>query len=495
MKNPESDRLYPDDWDDNFRQRFADFQSVPPADALARILANLPTPAPAINGRNTWLFGGLGTLLLLVGAWFVTHRASPIAARLMVASLKAQKSSETSAPERLNAKKRSTLTLANSKNTSTIKPTHLEITLASGVEATLETKQKLIASDKRETVLDQKPVVSAGTVPLARVRNMVEEAPPQQAIGQPQSAANYTLSVFKSDDNPATPVIDKPLALVENSGNSLPQLTGKQPGNLSTDSPVSAGGSQPVSLAFLTNQPLRPLRLSLPLPQLSMLALPQSTPQRPTINRQRPAVFVGIMPLYTYQRIDPIQNDEIWVKSITPQRTLSGQRAGIRLQAGVEWPLSQRISLRTSLIYNQLNQQINYTTPTNKPDSVRVEMVDARTVRVVPYYNDKQMSRQTNWHYVGVGADIVWHLGKLGSWQHHITAGASTGAYLSQNKGQTQPLSGFIQASYGIERQLTPSVWLRIAPTVQYGLTTISDSEGLFRIRPYTYGLTIGLRR
>ena len=226
-----------------------------------------------------------------------------------------------------------------------------------------------------------------------------------------------------------------------------------------------------------------------------MLALPQSTPQRPTVNRQRPAVFVGIMPLYTYQRIDPVQNDEIWVKSITPQRTLSGQRAGIRLQAGVEWPLSQRISLRTSLIYNQLNQQINYTTPTNKPDSIRVEMVDARTVRVVPYYNDKQMSRQTNWHYVGVGADIVWHLGKLGSWQHHITAGASTGAYLSQNKGQTQPLSGFIQASYGIERQLTPSVWLRIAPTVQYGLTTISDSEGLFRIRPYTYGLTIGLRR
>ena len=338
-------------------------------------------------------------------------------------------------------------------------------------------------------------MVSAGTVPLARVRDVVEEAPSQQAIGQPQSAANYTLSVFKSDDNPATPVIDKPLALVENSGSNLPQLTEKQPGNLSTDSPVSAGGSQPVSLAFLTNQPLRPLRLSLPLPQLSMLALPQSAPQRPTVNRQRPAVFVGVMPLYTYQRIDPVQNDEIWVKSITPQRTLSGQRAGIRLQAGVEWPLSQRISLRTSLIYNQLNQQINYTTPTNKPDSVRVEMVDARTVRVVPYYNDKQMSRQTNWHYVGAGADIVWHLGKLGSWQHHVTAGASTGAYLSQNKGQTQPLSGFIQASYGIERQLTPSVWLRIAPTVQYGLTTISDSEGLFRIRPYTYGLTIGLRR
>lgn len=567
MKNPESDRLHSDEWDDHFRQRFADFQSEPPANALKRILADLPTPAPAISGRKTWLYGGLGAVLLLIGSWFVSNLSSPVAERLMATSVKTKEQAGTPPRKITNAPDGLATRSSGNQNSSQTGDTNQGEMLAAAKKAPsgntqnaiASDNQNMVASDNRNSValdnqkagnqpattsdnwgtVSPKPAVLAtekarsigvglsetttkkSKTAVARAEQVknsdttlatsprLEKTVPlsvqevstasQPTTDQVQSTSDQRLSVVKSGNDPGgTGVagIDKPLASAEPSGGSLPPLTKDQTTALSTDSQVATNGWQPFSVAFLTNQPLRPLPLSLELPDVNLSAVPQSAPKQPTMSRLRPAVVVGVMPLYTYQQINPIQGDEVWIKNVKTQRALSAQRSGIQFQAGVEWPLGKHLSLRTSLIYSQLNQQVDYTTPSTKPDSIRVEVVDEKSVRIIPYYNDKQVTQQINWHYVGAGADFVLHLGKIGAWRNYASVGASAGIYMAQGGQQkTQPLPGFVQASYGLERQLTPSVWLRIAPTVQYGLSTLTDSDGLFRVRPYTYGLTIGLRR
>ncbi|MFZ4647603.1 MAG: hypothetical protein ACOYNP_17750 [Gemmataceae bacterium] len=534
MKNPEADQPYPDDWDDLFRQRFAEFPSEPPANALARILASLPHATPAFDRRKAWLIGGLGVLLFLSSFWFVSQYTSLISTRLTTKSIEARQPTKVSAEQTRNA------TTASQKQRSgkASKP----LTNKIDPEAVTPNKSVTTSDDRLVSRAQDKTVINSENKTGIDLRSRPETSPRrQEALAAATSKTSSATSEMDdaTNENAATTEVgtNRPKTIVKPSRTS-PQLTtsagarhstGANKALLTSKNRVSevnklvgtelsqqtavsptwpqTGQQQPdqqslfpkpqaISLAFLTNRPLQPIRLSLPLPDITLSSLPQSVPQQTTMSRKRPVVMIGLMPLYTYHQITPVATDAVWVKNVRSQGALSGQRAGLRLQAGVEWPLSQRLSIRTSLIYNQLNQQVSYNTPSDKPDSIRVERVDDKTVRLTPYYSDTQVTRQAKWHYVGIGSDLVWQIGKLGAWRHYASAGASVGTYLTPEASQTtQPLSGFVQAAYGVERPLTPSVWLRIAPTIQYGLSTISDSDGLFHIRPYTYGVTISLRK
>lgn len=558
MKNPEADQPNPDDWENLFRQRFAEFQSEPPDNALARILASLPRATPAPNRQKAWLMGGLGMLLFLGSFWFVSQYPSLISTRLTTKSVEARQPTPLSAEQPRDAatilqyqrSRKATNPLTDEVNPEAVTPnksvttsndkavnraedktgidyegseaktsTHKQETLAAapgtaplptgnrentitGNALTAEVEAKHSKDVIRSLRIATKATASAkirysteSNRTLLAKKNRASEteklagSPSERATNASQASSDLAVSQMKSTKG----TTDKPIELRQQTADSpaSPQ-TVQQPSDKQSLLPVS----QAVSLEFLTNRPLRPMHLSLSLPDVTLSSLPQSTPQQPAMSRKRPVIFIGVMPLFTYQQIVPVATDAIWVKNVRSQTALSAQRAGLRLQAGIEWPLSQRVSLRTSLIYNQLNQQVSYATPTDKPDSIRVERVDDKTVQLTPYYSDKQVTRQTNWHYVGIGSDLVVQIGKLGAWRHYASAGASVGTYLTPEASQTtQPLSGFVQAAYGVERPLTPSVWLRIAPTVQYGLSTINDSDGLFHSRPYTYGVTISLRK
>jgi hypothetical protein len=528
MKNPDSDRLHPNEWDDHFRQRFADFESEPPANALARILADLPTPAPAFNGRRTWLFGGLGLLLLLTGSWFVSQRSWPVSARIMANAPQAQPQGELLAkrspeitgtvttrsanpaaagkvstePWPENAPDPSGVSLDNqsiaaykshkgeAQPMASPELSSVALSPVNGPEATIGKPRPDPVRIAQPRAIDISLPVPGEAATSAVAQQEVERSKPIAMARLPQptqrssqknhSSDNQIVSNLKSATSAVAPAFEDNSTANKTVVNTIPAPDEKLPSTLQTEPAY-----QHISLASLSMQPMQPTRLSLPLPGIDVSALPQSAPKQPTVSRQRPVIFVGVMPLYTYQRIDPVQTDDVWITDVKTQSTFSTQRAGLRFQAGVEWPLSRRISLRTSLIYSRLNQQINYSTPSDRPDSVRVERVDEKSVRLIPYYSDKQLTQQINWHYVGAGADFVFHLGQLGAWRHYASVGATAGTYVGLKAGQTtQPLSGFIQGAYGIERQLTPSLWLRIAPTVQYGLTTLTDADGLFMVRP-----------
>lgn len=480
MKNPDSDRPSLDEWDDHFRQRFADFRSEPPADALQRILADLAvsTPAPppqSTSWRGKWWLGGAALLLLFTGTVWVSQYEPTI---------------QTDQPTKQAATEQ-TLTQAESSvddQTLTQKPLVLMPEKATDLAKSANPASGRPVATAVGTTSEK--VSSPFVSPVKEVARTSSKAQKQEPSGagkqsdrteQIVSAASPTLP--PTEQRTSTPAIVNPLGQVpESSATSL--LLSEQTG------PVMA-------FDLLSNHPMQSLRVRLNLPDVTTAALPPATiPKMSAVQRQRPILFGSVMPLYTYQRINPVQDDAVWVKNVTTQKALSTQRAGVRLQAGVEWPLGSRMALRTSVSYNQLTQQLTYALPSTQPDSVVVERVNAQTVRLTPYYNDQRVSSRTHWHYVGLGADLVWRLGKLGGWQHYLSTGASAGTYLNgKSFVPNGSLSGFVQGSYGLERPLTRTLWLRVAPTVQYGLSTVSDETGLFLVRPYTYGLTIGLRR
>ncbi|WP_019988648.1 hypothetical protein [Rudanella lutea] len=449
MKNIDPENIQPDDWEDEFRQRFAHFRADPPDHALNRILADLQTRKPGAGFRYDRLLVCAALLTLLTGSWFLSQLTE--SEPMPVATSANRVSSPVLAPSYARA------------NQQTKGPSNQrEAQAGQRVEPDDESIQPILLLDPNGRIAPN------ARLTLARLSNRSEltEAPIHAVLPERDTEAGLALT------NP-TPAPQSTIALEE-------QTRWENPSELVED---------------LRNRPFRGYG-KWHLPTIQAPVTDEAAPQQPVVSRQRPISFVSFMPLYLYQRINPIQTDGVLIRDLSTQHALSTERVGVRIQAGVEWPLGKKASLRTSLAYNHLSQQVTYTTRNPTPDSVRVERIDEKTVRVTPYYSDKRVETHANWHFVGVGTELVWRVGSLSAWRHYTTIGTTVGLMIGPAQTRTgHPVSGFVQAAYGIERPIGGSVWLRVAPTVQYGLNTLSDRESLFRIRPYTYGLTVGLRR
>ncbi|WP_128543159.1 hypothetical protein [Larkinella soli] len=263
------------------------------------------------------------------------------------------------------------------------------------------------------------------------------------------------------------------------------------------DDPAPAGSASPAENRFILAADriaFRPLHY----PALTT-ALPEPAYRAPAIEPERtsrkPSLFAGVMPLYTFRKVTPVRQDEVVMEKIQPATSLSS-RAGWRLQLGAEWPLSRRFGLRIAGVYQQLQQQMAYTARSARPDSSRMEWIDAQTIRVVPLYKSQEKQVKTTWRYVALSAEGRLKLNGGGTapmgLQHSLAAGLSVGYLLTDR--HRQPWQPSVQASYGIERRLTDHLRLQVEPGIVYNLSAISDNSRCFNVRPYSYGMIVGLR-
>lgn len=241
----------------------------------------------------------------------------------------------------------------------------------------------------------------------------------------------------------------------------------------------------------LIGHPFRTFRPTANLPAVVFPESPSAEPQASRLVR-RPLWFVSLTPLYTYQQINPVHTDTELVSDIRVAQSLATDRLGGRLQLGMEWTLMNRLSLRTSLVYQQMRQSLRYAVQSTTADSIRVVVIDAQSVQVTPIFSKQNYSQTERWTYVGLSADLVWQLNRNNNarWQHYLLTGASAGRYGSGEKA----LNGFVQAAYGVERPLSKSLYLRVEPTLQLGWQALTDPVKRLQSRPYSYGLSLGLR-
>ena len=509
MKTPDSEQPAGDDaWDDLFRQRLTDYTDQPPADALNRILTAANPPRPY---RYRAMVSAIALLLLSVGGWFVLHPSastvSPVAAvtRRPLPSAPLVTHSTGAAEERRDHRPVREATPVDGADVRSInKPAtapirsepHLaESRVLPGADG--ETDRRMATTEPDRAVpanitLGITPRSSAGLVALRPERSRASlpvkttyAAAGPQGTGKngrsrmgPPTSDIYSLSVGgRRGDSSVLPGEYR---------SSFPPITPQKP------SAQLVAVPEQKRLDLMALRPFRAFDVTGQLPAVRMASDASTVPPAPESSRQRqpPSWFVSLTPLYNFQQIDPVHTDNEFVSNIQGARPLAADRLSGRLQAGLEWSLTRGLSLRTSVVYQQMRQSLHYAVRSVRPDSVQVVRVDDQSVQLTPHFTERSYAESTVWHYAGLSSDLVWQLNRGGRWQHYLTAGVTAGRYA----GSQNTFSGFGQIAYGFERPLTTTVRLRVEPSLQVGWQALTDRSQRLQSRPYNYGLSLGLR-
>ncbi|RIV27483.1 hypothetical protein DYU11_04035 [Fibrisoma montanum] len=444
MNTPEDEQA----WDDLFRQRLEHYEAEPAADALGRILAGTPKPV-RINRRRVAGRVAVSLLLLIGMSWWALNRWP---------MLPEQPAAVKTSP--VGTARKSTLP-SGSASSPTTPERSPSSTLVNPDQSVAVNKPSVREREATFPTNNTFSYRSPGKSRQARVAGSVRYRQPATYRGR----IRPTDATYPDWDDSSTDLV-----------NVLTEVA-----SVAEPAPLTIGRLQ---------------HLGLRLPQMAPPAAPISAQQThlatsPAVSRRRrSSVYASVMALYSYRRISPNTNDEVYIRQIQSSRTFSSDRIGSRIQIGKEWRLSQRIGLRAGLTYGQLRTSMRYRLRTLPTDSTQVNWVNDQTVRLTPMA-DRPVAVAGRYHYVGLNTDLIVSLGSGQLWSHYLTAGATVGGYVAPVRRQ----GAFLQASYGIERPLTSDLWLRIEPSVQYGLNAVSDRRNLCKIRPYTYGLTISFRK
>ncbi len=479
MKTPDSERDDHDKaWDDLFRQRLGEYTDQPPADALNRILAAANPPRP----YRRWIAGGVAAMLLLgAGGWLALHQSIE-QSRVVMPTVAAHR------PARPVSPATTAMTPLPTDKPVTYQPETLP-------KAKPDPLLSKAATDRRE---EQRNTVDPAAVvdQVALTRAAVKTQPDRMALALP-AATNRRPTATHQDriagqlqQRNITPNgLDYGLSKPNRQADVGKQATYNPALTRQTVTADGSAESAPAiqTLRLMAARPFRAFSVTTSLPGVLAAAPAASQSSRPN---NHPSWLVSLTPLYNYQQIDPIHTDNELVSNIRGAQSLAADRIGGRLQLGLEWPLTRRLRLRTSLVYQQVRQVLHYAVRSVRPDSVQVVVVDNQSVQVTPVFTEHNYGETTVWHYAGLSTDAVWQLNRLGRWQHYLTAGATVGRYVNRPGA----VSGFVQSSYGFERPLTASLRLRVEPSVQLGWQTLTDRSQRLQSRPYGYGVLLGLR-
>ncbi|MFN8354933.1 MAG: hypothetical protein U0Y10_10835 [Spirosomataceae bacterium] len=200
-------------------------------------------------------------------------------------------------------------------------------------------------------------------------------------------------------------------------------------------------------------------------------------------------MYVSMMPLYNYYSIAPQHSDDVLVEDVRTTSNFSSQRAGWRFQLGTEIPVSQRFKLRLGLSYLQMNHYVSYRVRNVLPDSMATQLLNSQTLALTPIYYPRTRVSDTQWHYAGVKADLLFKLNQSGAMAHYLSVGTEGVMQLDQNGNSNM----FLNFAYGVNYPLGQGINLRVEPTLNYGLRSATDDYGNLALRPVNVGLNFGL--
>lgn len=192
---------------------------------------------------------------------------------------------------------------------------------------------------------------------------------------------------------------------------------------------------------------------------------------------------VSVMPLATYQRMYVVPEGSEQINKIHEQQALNGHRTGVRI--GTELTLLRdRSAWRFGLSYTQMRQRLQYTVSTNQYTLTTPKNASQPTVS----QEIAQAEEVNEWHLVGFRADRQYQLASNGRQRYFVSVGTEGAVDLT---GRQPYLWGHF--SVGIQKLLTPRVWLAVEPTASYSLISRTTTNGLLRVNPYNFGVKMSL--
>lgn len=229
------------------------------------------------------------------------------------------------------------------------------------------------------------------------------------------------------------------------------------------------------------------------LPTVVYETTPDAIPEK-TITKPRMEWFGSVMPLFSYLNVRPTATDQTFVSQVQAPATLSTARVGVRLQAGAQAWVSNRVSVRLGLSFSQQNHSLSYLSTDNSVKTFLVEAIDNQKIKVTPVLNRNENNWNSKSNYVGLTASSQYWFKKGRNVSHFVNAGGELYGLLNpQNTAGTKRINAVLKVSYGITKPISTHFSLNIEPTFSYGLTKQFDAAKLLEVRPYHYGFNVGL--
>jgi hypothetical protein len=192
---------------------------------------------------------------------------------------------------------------------------------------------------------------------------------------------------------------------------------------------------------------------------------------------------VSIMPLATYQRMYVVPEANEQIRQIHSQQSLNANRTGIRLGSELTL-LRERSAWRFGLSFTQMRQQTEYTLAKNSYTLSTAANLSQPSVS----QQTEQVNEVSKWNLLGIRADRQYQLNSNGRQRYFVSLGTEGALELSSR----QPYV-WGHLSVGMQKLLTPRVWMSVEPTASYSLVSKTTTNGLLRVNPYNFGVKISL--
>jgi len=218
----------------------------------------------------------------------------------------------------------------------------------------------------------------------------------------------------------------------------------------------------------------------------------QKTDERKKYKKQMQWYFMAT-PSMAYQKMIPVENDEVVVKGIVPESITSSNRLGISLEVGFQRALFKRMEVYAGLSYYRQNQTIRYEYQKDGP--VTVESASDQSFEISPQTEDKQFDYKMR--NLGMSAGMLYVI-KDGKLKHKAGIGLQYQQGLqgvSGESGYENKSSLYLnyQLSYRLEFPVNKRTTIFFQPTFIHSLYSKEILDEPFELKPYRAGLGLGV--
>jgi hypothetical protein len=204
--------------------------------------------------------------------------------------------------------------------------------------------------------------------------------------------------------------------------------------------------------------------------------------------------YATITPSLSYQKVTPLQNDQITVDRFESGSVLSGDRFGVSIEVGVQGKISKRFEYYGGLSYYQQNQTLNYryqssegTTLEKGGDALQYTLHPGEHNNQVAYHM-KNLGAQAGVLYYLKGERLTHKVGAGLSFQQGLQKAATHTTYDNSKSSYL-----FYQLFYRTEFTVNKSMRVFFQPNFNQAILSNEKLSEPFKLKPYRAGLSFGI--
>ncbi len=201
--------------------------------------------------------------------------------------------------------------------------------------------------------------------------------------------------------------------------------------------------------------------------------------------------YIDAQTFLNYNRISPNQNDEVLVASLGRNRL--SDRVGFNFSAGVHQNISPRFSWYGGLVYQTYLSRVAYTYTNRQADFVEVSM-ENNTFVARPNVIEREDILEQRVNSLGMETGFKYLI--PGRQFNNVINAAlfGTTAINGQELNSINRQQLFLKVGYGAYYN-TRTPWTIFAqPSMSYSLLSEENNNNIFHIKPFSLGLTLGLK-